>query len=218
MNTWKRMLAHGLYLFYRLYSMTYRTRFINNPKAPGSRFHGTPVVIGHWHEDDLTLLGPNRNQSYCVLVSQSNDGDLIAYALEKMGYQTVRGSSSRGGAQALVQLIRKIREGTSAVITIDGPLGPRHEAKPGVILLAQKTGVPLITVTARARWRFVFRKTWCQTYLPLPFSPVIIYFDEEPIPVPEGNSAESAELWRIELQDRLTENHKKVEKMLKQND
>ncbi len=120
-----------------------------------------------------------------VLVSRSRDGDIGAFACEQMGYEAVRGSSSRGGAAALIALARELSgRGGWAAIVVDGPRGPRRQSKPGAVWLAQKTGIPITAVTAEA-FPAVRTKSWDHGVIPLPFARVKLrlmppFFPESP--------------------------------------
>ena len=199
---------------YRIYSLTYRVIVHNDQyyrQIPPQR---DPMILVHWHADDLAMLGPHRNRGYCTLVSLSKDGDLLAYAMEKIGYKIVRGSSSRGGARGFIQLIRAIKAGHDAVITVDGPRGPKHKVKPGAAMLAYKTGAAIQPLGAIARPRYLFRKTWSGTYLPAPFAQVQIKYDETIIPPPENNSEEALAACTARIEDALIRIHEELDRLI----
>ncbi len=210
-----RCLAHLLYVFYRYFYRTLRVKTENpwweNPDLDPAR----PVVLAHWHEDDIALIGKYAPVGFHVIVSLSKDGHLLSYVLEKLGAIPVRGSSSRGGARALLEMIKALRMSRGAgAITIDGPRGPRHIAKPGVVGLAIKTNAQLLTVSAGARHRFVFKKSWSKTYLPLPFSTVIHIVSKTPIELPADGSVEEFSRVTREIETQLEEDHRKIEDMI----
>ena len=99
--------------------------------------------------------------------------------------------AARGGVKGLIQLIRTVRDGSDAIITVDGPRGPRWEVKPGVALLALKSGAHIVTVGARAKSKILFSKSWSQTFLPMPFTRLVIGYGAESIPPPENDSPEA---------------------------
>ncbi len=211
----ERCLAHLIYIFYKYFYRTFRVRTENlwweNPDLDPAR----PVVLAHWHEDDMALIGKYAQNGFHVIVSLSKDGHLLSYVLEKLGAVPVRGSSSRGGARALLEMIKALRMSNGVgAITIDGPRGPRHIAKPGVVGLAMKTNAQLLTVSAGARHRFVFKKSWSKTYLPLPFSTVIHIVSKTPIDLPVDGSVEEFSRVTREIEARLEEDHRKIEDML----
>lgn len=125
------------------------------------------------------------------MVSRSGDGDLVAHALEKFGIRPVRGSSGgrKGGATALIQMVRHMREGKAGVLTVDGPTGPRRSVNPGVAMLAQKTGAPVLPLVLIPRRRLMFKKSWDRTQIPLPLAAIDTTFADPIYPV-EGEPAE----------------------------
>ena len=119
-----------------------------------------------------------------VLVSQSQDGEYIAAIMHTLGFRTARGSSSRGGSQALRQLLRILRKTGDAGIVVDGPRGPARECKPGVVTLAQLSGAPIIPLAASSTR---FKRD--RTYIPLPFSTMTIHYGE-PLFFSKGDDAD----------------------------
>ncbi|MBN1879327.1 lysophospholipid acyltransferase family protein [bacterium] len=203
-----RCLAHIIYLFYKCYYKTLVIRAENRWWENSELDPARPIVLAHWHEDDMALIGAFAPARFHVIVSLSRDGHLLSYVLAKLGCIPVRGSSSRGGARALLAMIKALKESNGAgAITIDGPRGPRHQAKPGVVTLAQKTNAQLLTVSAGARRRFVFRKSWSQTYLPLPFTTVEHIVSKTPIVLPKDDSQEEFSRVLREIETRLENDH-----------
>ena len=135
---------------------------------------GKPVIMSLWHGDFLSCLYYTRNRDVAVVASLSKDGDIITKALDSLGYQAIRGSSSRGGARVILEAVKKIREGFTVAVTIDGPKGPAYEVKPGIIKMAQKTGVPIIPM-GLAYQNCIKLHNWDGTRIPLPFSKTIIH-------------------------------------------
>jgi lysophospholipid acyltransferase (LPLAT)-like uncharacterized protein len=127
-------------------------------------------ISAFWHSRILLVAHQFKIYSGTALVSRSDDGEIIARILERLGQQTVRGSTTRGGLRALVTMIRHIKQtGRPVAVVPDGPQGPRFKVQPGVITLAQKTGLPIITVTYSARRMKVFN-SWDRFLLPYPFT------------------------------------------------
>lgn len=142
---------------------------------------GQPVVLALWHGElfSITAFGCTVDYSFAALVSQSKDGEIIARVLEDLGHATVRGSSSRGGVKALVQAVRGMANKTRVIaFTMDGPRGPRHKAKDGVIFLAKHAGAKIVPLRAYPKKKKVFEKSWDKFVLPMPFSRCPIYFGE----------------------------------------
>lgn len=139
---------------------------------------GRPVCLAFWHNELFPLIYLRKNQPMVAIVSQSEDGEVLARVLESMNIKTARGSSSRGGVKALIkatQLIRK--EGGVVCISVDGPRGPRHEVKEGVIHLAKITKGLIVPVRLFMS-RYKAFGSWDRFQLPLPFSKVEAVFGE----------------------------------------
>jgi hypothetical protein len=128
-----------------------------------------PRLYVCWHGSQVVPLAFYRGRGIIILTSLSRDGDIQDMSMKCLGFQTVRGSSSRGGARALLGLIRGIREHGAAAVTVDGPRGPYHEAKPGAVLLAQKCDAWVIPVGV-AHSRCHHLASWDRFEIPLPFS------------------------------------------------
>ncbi|MBH0202651.1 MAG: lysophospholipid acyltransferase family protein [Nitrospira sp.] len=105
---------------------------------------GRNIILAFWHAQQLMIPFGYRGTGAHVLISQHSDGEIIARMIARFGHGAVRGSSTRGGAAALRALIKLGRSGRDVAVTPDGPKGPRHIAKPGVIQLAKATGLPIV--------------------------------------------------------------------------
>ncbi len=136
-----------------------------------------PLVWTVWHNRLLGAIAWHTGMNIGAMISRSRDGELIARAVEKLGYSALRGSSSRGGASALKAIIRHLRSGHDVVITPDGPRGPRYQVQPGAAYAAQKLGVPVLPVGVGAKRKVVF-KSWDRFQLPLPFGKVQVVYGE----------------------------------------
>ena len=134
-----------------------------------------PVIFVFWHGQLLPLIHRHRNQGVVVLVSEHADGELVARLVEHFGFGTARGSSTRGGSKGLRALIRAAREGKDLAITPDGPQGPPRVFKPGALLAAQLTGLPLIplAMSASSAWRL---GSWDSFMIPRPTARVTIRY------------------------------------------
>lgn len=138
-----------------------------------------PLIFSVWHNRLLLLPSifrrflPSRHAA--ALISASGDGDLLAALVERFGYGTIRGSTSRKGASALLRLAEVFAAGTNIVITPDGPRGPVYQLGQGVIFLAQKCETPVVPASMEFShcWRF---KSWDRFFLPRPFSKVRVIF------------------------------------------
>jgi lysophospholipid acyltransferase (LPLAT)-like uncharacterized protein len=153
-----------------------------------------PVIAVLWHNRVAILadfMPAEIRHGAVALASASRDGEVAARALRIFGFQVVRGSSSRGGYQALLELRRKLDERITVGLTVDGPRGPRYEVHPGAVLLAEWTGLPVVPVSLNApcRWEL---KGWDRTQIPKPFSRVKVVVGEA-LRVPPDLSPEQRE-------------------------
>ena len=137
------------------------------------------------------------------MVSQHDDGEMIAQTVEKLGFTTVRGSSTRGGRQALMDIVRELKKGKIATMMPDGPHGPRHVFKPGAIYIAQLARVPILPMTFSSNRFFQFR-SWDKFMLIKPFSRSVIMYGE-PYHVPARLEPSQLETVRAELEIKLIE-------------
>lgn len=172
--------------------------------APGyaeRRRRDLPVIYVLWHGRLLPLTHRNRHRDVATLVSLSRDGEYIARVAQGWGYRVVRGSTSHGGMAAMAELIRLGRRGHSIAITPDGPRGPSQTMKRGALLLAQRTGVPLVPASAAASRAWWF-EGWDRFLVPRPFSRVDIAYGE-PVPVERGLDEAALDALALDVQERL---------------
>jgi hypothetical protein len=167
---------------------------------------GKAPIYAFWH--NRIFLGTYffRQRGIVVMTSQSFDGEYIARFIQRFGYGAARGSSTRGGMTALVEMIRLMREGLPMGFTVDGPKGPKYTAKMGAILLAKKTGNPIMPFSIAAE-KFWEAKSWDKLQIPKPFSPALVTI-ATPIYVPEKADETILNAKLAELQsvlDKLTE-------------
>jgi len=193
------MIAGLMWLFH----LSVRWQRHVDPQTQALLDAGKPVILCMWHGRMFFLSGgwatPPRRLG--VLTSAHRDGLLVARGARSFGYDTVLGSSRRGGAGALRGMSRLLMEGTSVVITPDGPKGPRMRFKAGAVKAAQMTGAPLVALTGSARPRKVF-DTWDRFCLPLPFARAVIHFGP-PVYVPREADAAAQERCRQAAEDSL---------------
>jgi lysophospholipid acyltransferase (LPLAT)-like uncharacterized protein len=130
-----------------------------------------PGIFAFWHRCVIPAAYQWRNRGLAVLTSRSFDGEYIARIIQRLGYEPVRGSSSRGGAQGLLELQRVLEQGRSAVFTIDGPRGPAFVAKRGATALARITGVRVVPFYIAVERAWILR-SWDRMMIPKPFSRV----------------------------------------------
>lgn len=153
-----------------------------------------PCLYAHWHGDELVLVGYYSYRRLAVLASLSKDGTIMARTLRMLGYKVFRGSSSKGGARGLIGLIRAVKEGSQASLAVDGPKGPIYEVKPGILELARKTGMPIVPLRTRAESAWYVPRAWNKSYLPKPFSRVLVDYAEPILAGPHDDIAALAGL------------------------
>ena len=156
-------------LLVRALGWTWRIHVSHDDDVRRLRAEGKPIVFMIWHGQMLPLLYHHRNEHVAVLISEHADGEIIARVATRLGYQTVRGSTSRGAARALLGLARVVGEGHDLAITPDGPRGPAKSLAPGPVIIAQRSGAPLIAaaVSVSRAWHL---KSWDQFVIPKPFA------------------------------------------------
>lgn len=159
-------------LLIRLLASTWRIEWKVDPTAAPLLQSRARVALAFWHHNILPLCWGFRGREITVLVSESADGEIISQIIHRLGMGTARGSSSRGGVRALLALTR-VAETAPVAVTPDGPRGPRHQLQPGVLLVAQRAGVPIVPLASGARGRKRL-KSWDRFLVPLPFARVCI--------------------------------------------
>lgn len=169
-----------------------------------------PRIYALWHGRIFLPLYHYRNCGIHALVSEHRDGDIITATLEASGHTPVRGSTTRGGARALVQLIRLVGKGKQVAFTPDGPRGPKWHFQPGAVYVAAKTGIPIIPLTGSAQ-RAVYFKSWDAFQLPLPFSKCL-FMVGEPYHVTGDMTDENIEFHRAEIERRMTDLVRKADR------
>jgi lysophospholipid acyltransferase (LPLAT)-like uncharacterized protein len=198
------LIVLGFWL-YRFWARTLRLE-VEDPHNVVALVRTRPVIFAIWHNRLLMLprvfdpCFPTR-QSY-GLISASRDGDLIARFIERSGYGTIRGSSSRKGVIALRQLVDTLAADGNVLVTPDGPRGPVYQASQGVVFLAQKSGAPVVPIHMEysSCWRL---KSWDRFVVPRPFATLRAIFGA-PIVVPPIVDPDQFEAERLRLQNAMT--------------
>ena len=165
--------------------------------------NGRQPVMAFWHGRILPATIYFRRRGIVVITSENFDGEWIAGIIERFGYGTARGSTSRGGRRALVQLVRDMAAGKPAGFTIDGPRGPARVAQPGAVWLARATGNPVLPFHLEAD-RCWTVNSWDRTQIPKPFSTVALVVGE-PFVVPADADDNGLESARRRLEEQLSQ-------------
>ena len=169
-----------------------------------------PFILSLWHCNAFTGPILIRDMDLYILISQSRDGELINRIVKRFNNHSVRGSSSKGGIQALKVLIKIAREGKRILITPDGPRGPAFKLQPGIITLASQTGIPIIPFHHESI-KQKKAKSWDAMRIPSLFNTIIISYGE-PIFIPPNLDQQSFEHYRQLVENRMMENLYKAEK------
>ena len=206
LDSWPARLLIALgFGFYRLWARTLRLK-VEDPHDVITFVRQQPVIFAIWHNRLLMLprvFDPSfpTRQSY-GLISASRDGDLIAQFIERSGYGTIRGSSSRKGVIALRQLVETlVSGGGNVLVTPDGPRGPVYQVSQGIVFLAQESGAPIVPIHMEysSAWRL---KSWDRFVVPRPFAKLRAIFGA-PIHIPPVNGAEHSEVEQLRLQNEM---------------
>ena len=159
-------------------------------------------IWAFWHRVIIPVVWWYRNHGVVVMNTTAFDGQWTRKVIEWLGYGTAQGSSSRGGLRGLAVMARRLEEGVDCAFTIDGPRGPRYVAKPGPVMLARKSGCPIMVFHIGVERGKTFEKTWDHFLMPRPFSRTLMLF-APPIYVPKDADAEMMETKQTEMQREL---------------
>lgn len=174
-----------------LHRSTLRVRLLHRDRFEDLSSRGVPILFALWHGRMFLSIQVHRNQGIATMASLSKDGEIIARWLERNGYVVARGSTSRGGGAAFKEMVRSMRSGRPAALTVDGPRGPARVVQPGVVELARLTGAWILPITfSSARPRFL--RSWDRYLVPLPFSENVVAYGEPfllPRDMPSGEAA-----------------------------
>jgi lysophospholipid acyltransferase (LPLAT)-like uncharacterized protein len=191
---------------------TYRWRQEGLQHLDEVKRSGRQPIMAFWHGRILPSTYFFRRRGIVVITSENFDGEWIAGIIERFGYGTARGSTSRGAVKALVQLKRDMAAGKPAAFTLDGPRGPAKVAQPGAVWLAKATGNPIIPFHIESSRHWTLR-SWDRTQIPKPFSNVAISIGE-PIDVPPDADEPAMEQTRLTLEARLKSLESRARAML----
>lgn len=187
-----------LTFFFKLQILMTTLKRINDPEA-------RPCIYAIWHAHQFCLHGVVDRDKLHVLISPSNDGEIVSRATNAVGIKTIRGSHKRSGAtKATIGLIEKLEGGNNIAITVDGPKGPKRECKPGIITIAKLSGVPIVPLIWYSKYpNFLkFKLSWDELRCPiLPCKTILSY--GEPIYVPSDADEAAMEQYRLKVEESL---------------
>lgn len=206
----QRLGAWGVYALLRGVTATMRWRWTDHSGflSGGAK----PAIYCIWHNRLATCMRVywssihplSATPGMAAMVSASKDGGFLTGILECFKVQPVRGSSSRRGAQALIELTTWANRGYDLALTPDGPRGPRYVLQPGVMSLAQVTGLPIVPVSINLEWKIQL-KSWDRFQIPLPFSRCEVIL-EQPVIVPREATDTEREACRRRVEDLMRAN------------
>jgi lysophospholipid acyltransferase (LPLAT)-like uncharacterized protein len=165
-------------------------------------------IASFWHYSIIYILYHMRKYSATAMVSASKDGEYIARLAEKFGFDTVRGSKNKKSVESLKAMLRAILNGSSAAIVADGSQGPPRVVQAGALLLASRTGTPIIPMVFSASSYFTIN-SWDRTIIPKPFSRIDFFYGE-PLYLPAKVKPEGLEQYRLKLEEQLNELYDKA--------
>lgn len=204
------LFANTAYSMMRLQEIFTHIVEYNNPNL-------TPCIYAMWHKNQFLVHGIEDKAHLSIQISNSIDGEIVARAVEKWGFKVVRGSSARKGAiESTMQMITRLKEGECVGVMIDGPHGPLHKVKSGVLKLAQKTGAPIVP----AHWyspqkTFISLPSWDKMKTPLGYCNILNIYGE-PIYIKPDASDEEIESARNNIQKQLFDIEKNAPELYKE--
>lgn len=211
------ILGFIVWTLYQALSLTWKITRVEPPLFTERIKKKLPLVLTHWHGDDLYLVGTGRRYRVVALVSQSKDGEIMNTFFKLGGGLTARGSSSKGGALGLRQLFNLSKEKKrNPSFAVDGPKGPYHEVKPGVfqfMKLSHANNAPLFAAGVASDRYWQFNKAWNKATLPKPFARVVVVWEEVNIEINKESDPRSPILAQI-LKNALYQSQSRAQKIL----
>lgn len=206
LSRWRRMqipvIAVLVYGVMRTVGPTVRCEVLGGQHERRIHAAGERIILAFWHRSIFLATWHFRHRGIVVLNTTNFDGQWTRRVIERFGYLTAQGSSSRGGLKGLAVMARRIEEGHDVAFTIDGPRGPRYVAKPGPVMLARRTGCPIVVFHAGLRHAHTFEKSWDLLQVPYPFTPAVVTI-APPIRVSTNAGSEELEHKHAEMQAAL---------------
>jgi len=196
------VIAAAVYSVIRMLGPTLRFEVLGWHHAEQVYAAKKQCIWAFWHRVIIPVAWWGRNRRIVVMNTTAFDGQWTREVIERLGFGTAQGSSTRGGLRGLAVMARRLQEGLDCAFTIDGPRGPRYVAKPGPVMLARKTGCPILVFHVGVERGKTFEKTWDHFLLPKPFSRALMLF-APPIYVPQDANSEMMEAKHAEMQRAL---------------
>lgn len=197
------LLPHFALLILRLLWKTWRIEIINPPELLSLFAEKKPFLLAHWHGDELVLMPLIPKYRIATIISTSKDGDLMTWIVSKIGGVSTRGSSTRGGVNALRGLIKLMKQHHfNSSFAVDGPKGPIHKVKPGIFEISRLANAPIFWAGVHVDRYHLFKKAWNKAILPLPFARIKVQWFGPIAPITADQDPRSPEL-ALQLEHHL---------------
>ncbi len=175
-----KILAQLIYCFVRILNSTYRYEFIglDYKKRAKETLPNKTYIYALWHQNLIGAIFSHIGEKFSMVISESKDGELVAVTCERFGHLPARGSSTRGGKRALIEIVKNVKSGVPGAISVDGPKGPAKIVKPGIIEVARLAECPILPLSPLAKSYWSFNKSWDQFRVPKPFTKIAVVIGE----------------------------------------
>lgn len=182
-------------MFFSVQKRLLDLRLINYPTQP--------VIFAIWHKNQCMIYATKDKEKFYVLISASNDGEIISRGIKCLGLKSIRGSSKRKGVSASLEILDKLKDGNSIAMMVDGPRGPKEKVKDGIIYMAKNSGIPIVPAAWDSKDKtFVHFKTWDGFRIPVGFCKLVALYGE-PIYIPQDISKEDVKVWCEKIENEL---------------
>lgn len=211
MNLKIKITSFLTFIIVRVLATTYRFKVFYPEVLQSLKETTAPphYIYGIWHQNLIGAIFSEIGNPHAVIVSGSKDGELVAVTCERLGNKTARGSSHRGGVEAMKSMIRLLKSGLPGAITVDGPKGPKHEPKKGIFEIARLTNLPILPYVVYPEKFWVIKKSWDEFRIPKPFSKIYLMYGD-PMIVDRHDQPEMLEQYCSVLKSQLIEGEKKL--------
>ncbi len=202
-----KILSWMVYFFVWCLKTSYRFKHVQNENRDKA-MNDSPsksYVFSMWHQNVIPGMLAQWGRHHHILLSSSKDGDLLEVSANKMNYVPARGSSTRGGTEAMLKIIKALKDGHNAAVTPDGPTGPAKKLKGGVLNMAKESGAAILPLYVEAA-RFKSFNSWDKLRLPWPFTRIIVIYGE-PVLVPQDSSTKDLAV----IRNKVTEEMERLE-------
>lgn len=214
-----KILAQIIYYLIRLLNFTYRYEFIGLDNKERARELSSQKTFAYalWHQNLVgAIFSHIGREKFTMVISESKDGELVAVTCEKLGHKPARGSSTRGGKKALIEIVRNMNQGFPGAVTVDGPKGPAHVVKPGIVEIARLCGCAILPLSPYSSSNWVFKNSWDQFRIPKPFSKIVVVIGE-PILIDKSISRDHFDQLALEIGKKIEQGEEVAIKHLAQN-